>query len=222
VDEYVFLLVRSARRTMGLEIQPNATIVVRAPRRAALRQIYHFVESHNDWIERKLAQVLARSKPKPKEFVHDEEFLFLGQTCRLYLTDASAPSVSFDGRLLLSKTSLLQARGVILDWYKNQARNVIGERVDVHATMMRCQPTGIRITSPRRRWASCGAAGGLNFNWRIVMGPLEVIDYIVVHELAHLKHRGHGRDFWDFVANFFPSYRISRQWLKDNGHLLDI
>jgi predicted metal-dependent hydrolase len=87
---------------------------------------------------------------------------------------------------------------------------------------MGCRPSGIRITSPQRRWGSCGVTDCLNFNWRLVMAPPEIIDYVIVHELAHIRHKSHGPEFWELVAEFYPNHRKARRWLKDNGHLLEI
>jgi hypothetical protein len=222
VDSDIFLLIRSARRTLALEIMPDAAVLVRAPRRTPMKQIHHFIASHGDWISRKQAAVLERPRTAAKEYVEGEEFLFLGGTCRLSLVDAPSPEIDFDGRLCLSRHALPRARETLVKWYKAQARKAFSERVEKYAPAMGCQPAAIRITSPQRRWGSCGATGSLNLNWRLVMAPREVIEYVVVHELAHLKHRHHGRDFWDFVEAFAPDYRRHRKWLKDNGHHLEV
>ena len=222
IENDIFLLIRSSRRTLALEIKPDATLVVRAPRRTPMKQIHHFIASHGDWISRKQAETIARPKPRVKQFIEGEEFLLQGKPCNLRLVAAPAQDVDFDGSLLLSISALPQARELVVKWYKVRAREAFSERVEKHAAVMGCYPAALRITSPRRRWGSCGATGSLNLNWRLVMAPREVIEYVVVHELAHLKHRHHGRDFWDFVEAFAPAYRRARLWLRDNGHTLDI
>jgi hypothetical protein len=187
-----------------------------------MRQIHHFIASHGDWISRKQASVLDRPQPKVKEFVEGEEFLFLGNPCRLCLIDSPSPDVDFDGRLCLSKHALPRAREAIVEWYKKMAGEIFAERVNKYAAVTGCQPAAIWITSPERRWGSCGVSGRVNFNWRLVLAPREVIDYVVVHELAHLKHKGHDSDFWDFVGAFALDYRRQRLWLKNNGHRLRV
>jgi predicted metal-dependent hydrolase len=217
-----FLLIRSSRRTLALEIKPDATIVVRAPRRVPLKEIHRFVAGHDDWISRKRAEVLARPRSAAKEFTDGENFLLLGQSCGLCLIDNASLDVDFDGRLLLSAQAQPYARDAIVAWYKHRARQEFRQRTEIHAAAMGYHPSGIRITSPLRRWGSCGITDCLNFNWRLVMAPPEIIDYVVVHELAHIHYKSHGADFWGLVAKFYPNHRKARRWLKDNGHLLEI
>lgn len=220
--ENTFLLIRSSRRTMALEIKPDASLVVRAPRRTSMEQVHRFIGTHNEWIKLKQAVALARPRPTPKEFIDGEEFLYLGKPCRLRLLNVASPPVTYDGDLFLSTAALPRAREVITKWYKSQARQVFTARVAHYADLMGCQPSALRITSPKRRWGSCGAGGGLNFNWKVVMAPQEVIDYLVIHELAHLKHHGHSREFWNFVKHFCPEFRKRQLWLKDNSYRLEV
>ncbi|WP_338738445.1 SprT family zinc-dependent metalloprotease [Candidatus Dehalogenimonas loeffleri] len=217
-----FLLIRSSRRTLALEIKPDASLVVRAPRRTPLDQVRCFVEKHAEWIDRKQTIALTRPRPEPRSFIDGEEFWLLGHSYRLQVVETSSPDVVFDGRLLLSITALPRAREVIIKWYKAKAREIFRQRVAEYGAIMGCQPTIIRITSPRRRWGSCGAGGGVNFNWKLVMAPLEVVDYLVVHELAHLKCHGHDREFWSMVKRYCPDYLERQRWLKDNGYRLEI
>lgn len=217
-----FLLIRSSRRTLALEIKPDASLVVRAPRWTPLDQVHCFVEKHAVWIAGKQTAAQMRPRLLPKSFVDGEEFWLLGQSCSLLVVDKLPQGVDFDGRLLLASGALPRAREVIIKWYKAKARVVFTQRVAEHAKTMDCRPSILRITSPRRRWGSCGTSGGLNFNWKLVMAPLEVIDYLVVHEMAHLKHHGHDRKFWEFVKYFCPDYSRHQRWLKDNGYRLEI
>ena len=81
---------------------------------------------------------------------------------------------------------------------------------------------GIRVSAAKTRWGSCGANNTLNFSWRLAMTPLLSIEYVVAHELAHIKHRNHSKAFWDFVAQIMPNYEQGRAWLKQNGHALPV
>jgi len=220
--QQTFLLIRSSRRTLAMEIQPDATLVVRAPKRLPLKEIQRFIASHDDWINRKRAQATSRPQPIAKEFIEGEIFLVTGKSCSLFIVGDTHRDVDFDGRLLLSAQALPYAREAITKWYRKQARTIFFDRVQEYARIMGCHPAGIRITSPRRRWGSCGTTNYLNFNWRLIMAPPEIIDYVVIHELAHIRHKQHRPDFWDNVAEFAPEHRKARRWLKENGHLLDI
>ncbi|MEN8615344.1 SprT family zinc-dependent metalloprotease [Dehalogenimonas sp. THU2] len=218
-----FLLIRSSRRTLALEVKPDASLVVRAPRRTPVDEVHRFIAKHSEWIDRKQMVALERPRPSVKSFVEGEEFLFLGSMCRLCLVDTASCDVDYDGRsLILATAAFPRAREMMIGWYKKQARKVFSERIDHYAPVMECFPSIIRITSPARRWGSCGAGGSINLNWKLIMAPLEVIDYLIVHELAHIRHRGHSREFWDFVKAFCPGYTRYQLWLKDHGHLLEI
>lgn len=210
-------LLRSDRRTMAIEIKSDGAVVVRAPRRVQPALISDFIKRHTDWIVRKQTEIARRPRPEVKSFIEGEDFLFLGKTCSLHFTEANATNAGFDGRILLPRAKEAQAREIIEGWYRVQARNTISQNIERRISDMGCRPNGVRITGARRRWGSCGTQGSLNFNWRLVMAPPEIIDYIVVHEMAHLKFRGHGRDFWQFLEQFVPRYREMRKWLRDNS-----
>ncbi|MFH1362083.1 MAG: M48 family metallopeptidase [bacterium] len=101
-----------------------------------------------------------------------------------------------------------------------KARELIPERVAYYSALYRIKYSRIKINSAKKRWGSCSAKGNLNFSWRLAMVPLEVIDYVVVHELAHIVHRNHSKRFWALVAKLYPNYKACRKWLRHDGHLL--
>ena len=107
-------------------------------------------------------------------------------------------------------------------WYKQQARKIILERVHHYARVGEYTYQSVSLMSATTRWGSCSARKNLNFNWKLVMAPLEVLDYVVCHELAHLVELNHSRDFWERVRKIFPLYRQYRTWLKRHGHTLKI
>ena len=107
-------------------------------------------------------------------------------------------------------------------WYRGEARRVIEERAEFYARKHGLKYNGIRISAARLRWGSCGPNNRLNFSYRLVMAPLEMIDYVVVHELVHTVERNHSQAFWAKVAAILPEYRLARRWLKLNGRWLDL
>ncbi|MEE8638122.1 MAG: M48 family metallopeptidase [Candidatus Margulisiibacteriota bacterium] len=104
--------------------------------------------------------------------------------------------------------------------WRELARNRIPERCKYFSDLTGLRPRSIRITEANKRWGSCGARGGLNFSWRLILAPPEVIDYVIVHELVHLVERNHSKHFWRRVAEVLPDYKIHRRWLKVKGYLL--
>ena len=216
-------LLRSKRKTLSLTIERDGTLLVRAPLRAPESFIREFVAEHETWIRRKQAQVRAAYPPfQPKEYVEGEEFWYLGEAYKLQIGETTRPSLALNGRFQLSRNALPQAGPVFERWYREQARRVLSERVERYAGMHGFTVKQVKITSARTRWGSCSSKGTLNFAWRLVMAPLPVIDYVVVHELVHLRVRNHSKKFWAQVGALMPGYKARIQWLKVNGHLLSL
>lgn len=111
-------------------------------------------------------------------------------------------------------------RSILVEWYKSHARAIIKERVEVWSQQMQLSYNRIFIKGQKTRWGSCSSLKNLNFNWRLVIAPLPVLDYVVVHELAHLVEMNHSAKFWGMVGTFFPEYRECKDWLKRNGMTL--
>jgi len=107
-----------------------------------------------------------------------------------------------------------------MDWYKERAYEKISERVQWYALKNGFQYNKIKITQAQKRWGSCSSKGNLNFSWRLIMAPLPVVDYVVVHELAHLVEKNHSKAFWSKVKMLMTDYQKQQEWLKRNGHLL--
>lgn len=203
-------IIRSKRKTLALQIMPDASLIVRAPHRISLRAVHGFVREKLPWIREKQRIVRENDRsPSKKKFVAGEEFLYLGQRCKF---------VPREGPPL----HLPHARDRLVAWYRGRALEVIGPRVKQLADQagLRCARVG--ITGARHRWGSCSLKGSLNFSWRLVMAPLWVIDYVVAHELAHLEQANHSRAFWEKVEGLYPRYRQARKWLRKNQVLMEI
>jgi predicted metal-dependent hydrolase len=216
-------IIRTRRRTLCLEIKGDASLVIRAPLRMPLGMIELFVAKKRPWIEEK--QRIAREKlaqAAKKEFVNGEEFLYLGAPYRLSIIDSADTPFSFDRQFYLSRDHAGNARQLLIDWYRQEAQRKIRERLDHHSSLAALPYSGFKLTSAQKCWGSCTVRGSLNFSWRLIMAPLGVIDYVVVHEISHLAQRNHSKRFWDTVSGLLPGYQQYRHWLKDNGHLLAI
>lgn len=213
-------IIRSSRKTIALIVQADGKLVVRAPLRFSDAQILSFVNENMEWIQKKKKQVKAAAvKTRPKRYADGEEFYYLGQPYALKIVDKAATALTLNGRFLLSQKALPRANRVFIAWYRAEAVQVLGDRVRWYAAKMRLSYKKIKITSARTRWGSCSIRGTLSFPWRLVMAPMPVIDYVVVHELSHLRVHNHSRAFWQVVGEVFPDYKQRIKWLKINGHL---
>ncbi|HNH26771.1 MAG TPA: SprT family zinc-dependent metalloprotease, partial [Anaerolineales bacterium] len=204
MDIQIDNLVRAKRRTIALIVERDGSLTVRAPRRATLNDIYGFIQEKTDWILRSREKLKA-IKPIPKKaYVDGERFLFLGQEYELRLVPPQRTALKLDGGFTLSTSAQERGELAFTKWYKTQALTIFTERVNHYANLHGLIPKEVKVNSAKTRWGSCTSAGTLNFTWRLVMAPLEVIDYVVLHELAHLKVKNHSPRFWKLVESLCP------------------
>lgn len=215
-------LVRAKRRTIALILERDGSLTVRAPKRATLLDIHGFIAEKTDWILRSREKLKAMVAHPKKEFVDDERFLFLGDEYELRLVPPQRPALKFDGGFTLSTSASDRGEAAFTKWYKTQAMTVFTERVYHYATLHGFEPKQVKVNSAKTRWGSCTSSGTINFTWRLVMAPLEIIDYVVLHELAHLKVKNHSPRFWKLVEKICPDFKRQRKWLKDNGEKLNL
>jgi predicted metal-dependent hydrolase len=215
-------LVRAKRRTIAIIIERDGSLTVRAPKRAALRDIEQFIQEKAGWIVRTREKLQAIFDIPEKKFVDGEKFLFLGNEYELKLTTPQRPTLKFDGKFTLAGTAQKRAMLLFTRWYREQALRTFSERVHYYAALHGFQPKQVKVTSAKTRWGSCSSNGTLNFTWRLVMAPLEIIDYVVIHELAHLRVKDHSSKFWNLVESIDPHYKLKRKWLRLNGEKLNL
>lgn len=215
-------IIRSRRRTISLEITPDATLVVRAPLRTPESYITGLIREKQDWIERKMAEVRSRPVAGKKQFVNGERFLFLGTEYPLVVLPGSDAPVSLGGSFFIGERSLPQARELFRAWYVERAKEIVPARVAGFAAILDYRPKKIRISDTRRRWASCSTSGTLSFCWRLILAPPEVTDYVIVHELVHMRQPDHSPRFWEKVGQAMPDYKKHREWLRTNERRLDL
>jgi predicted metal-dependent hydrolase len=210
-------MIRSKRRTLALVVQPDGSLIVRAPLRTPQKTIEEFIENHAEWIEKKRAEALASLPSSPRQYAPGETFMFLGNEYPLEIVKGQKKPLFLEKNFKLAESAQTDARLVFERWYRAEAGHILAERVSLYASQYGFQYKKIGITSARTRWGSCSANGSLNFSWRLVMAPLEVIDYVVVHELAHTVHHNHSKRFWRKVEKIFPDYQERRAWLRRTG-----
>ena len=215
-------IIRTKRKTIALQITDDGTLIVKAPFGVSEQTIKNVVIKHKDWIERKKKDILSRDpKFAEKEFVNGEGFLYLGKYYKLNIVNKQdAPLLFNNNYFYLLRDYLPVARDLFINWYKEKAYEKISERVEWYAKKRGFVYNKINITSANQRWGSCSSKENLNFSWRLIMAPLPVIDYVVVHELVHLEERNHAKSFWSKVKMLMPEYEKHRDWLKRNGYLL--
>jgi len=213
-------LVRSSRKTIALIVTDEGKLVVRAPHRASRAQIDAFILEKTDWTRGHQAKILARPKPAALGFREGEAFPYLGQAYPLYMRAGQGTRLAWkDGVFWLPPLPPSQAAAAFEAWYRRQARTVFGERLRWQANRLGLKPGTLRISSARTRWGSCSTTGSISLTWRLVMAPMEVIDYVIVHECIHLAVKNHSKAFWQRVAAAYPAYLQAKRWLRENSGL---
>jgi predicted metal-dependent hydrolase len=218
---------------MGIAIERDGAIIVTAPHQAKFNEIEKFVSEKKIWIYQKLAKKKTLNREKPRrEFVNGQGFLYLGKSYRLKLIDngkmksARSPNVTvlrlWHGYFELAESEKANARNHFISWYRKQIKEQLKARIPRYDKRMGVTVKDTRILDLGHRWASCGRNGVINFNWRSVMAPVWVLDYILVHEMVHLIERGHTDRFWRLVSRVIPDYGEHALWLNENGADLDL
>ena len=216
-------IIRSNRKSFGLEITPDGLLIVRAPRSATNAQIQAVVDQKAAWIAKSQARIADRAADlQPKTFSPGETFWYLGEQYPLRLTDRRRPPLELDGAFHLSRHALERAKAVFIDWYREETRQITHSLIASYTKQHGFKVNAVRINSARTRWGSCSGKGNLNFTYRLCMVPLSVMEYVVVHELVHLKVPNHSRAFWAQVARIYPDYKNARTWLKKHSPFLTL
>ena len=215
-----FRLRRARRRTIGFQIDDQG-LTVSAPRWVSLREIEEAILEKERWIRSKLAQWQqwrALRGAHRLRWVEGATVPYLGGALTLRLREDATAAQRLGRELTLAVpigSSEADVRTAAQDWYKKEAVQILDDRVLLLATRGAVRPYTWRLSSARTQWGSCNEDGRIRLNWRLVFFPIPVIDYVVAHELAHLKELNHGRSFWQEVERLMPDFRTARDQIKD-------
>lgn len=226
-------IIRSKRKTLSLQITESGELIVRVPKFVSDLVVQQFIEKHRNWIDDKIQEILIKkSQLKIYTFNEGEEFLFIGRKYTLKLLEnsfvqekGSIVSLSQNHLLIYSKGKRLNPKW-IENFYKNEARKIFEERAAYYLNKFNqifnsnLSYKKIKLSKGKKILGSCSPKGYLNFSWRLIQAPLEIIDYVVVHEIVHLKEKNHNRAFWSKVKALKPDYKENMRWLRDNWYFL--
>lgn len=230
-----FFVKRSRKRkTISLFVDPFEGVFLRAPLKPSLKILEKLVYSKAVWIitKQRLINEIINRLPK-REFVTGETFMYLGRqlrlkiikiNCKTKLKPCTAKIIVKGNCFIVSLSNVKRTqrlkivRDVLINWYKKNARLVLLRRVRTYSKKLNIPMPEIFIGSQVKRWGSCNIRKRqVRFNWRIVMAPMSIVDYLVIHELCHLKHNNHSKDFWKLVGSILPDYEARRQRLRKEG-----
>lgn len=225
-EKIKFAIIKSNRKSLSIAIQPDGNLLVKAPFFMSDSEILKWVKTKTGWIVRQRAKILEQQEmTQPKKYVTGEKFWYLGQEyeleVRISAGRAGMVGVAENKIILFSKTAdEAEVQKILTDWFVKQAKAVIPKRVRFWAEQIGESYGNVTVKNQRKRWGSCSSVRNLNFNRRLIMAPEAVMDYVVVHELCHLRHMNHSKEFWNEVEKILPDYKICKKWLEKNGGLL--
>jgi len=223
--ELNYQIVRSPRRKkLTITVERDRSIVVHAPAGATDEAIRRIMDSKRQWLFEKVnhpQKYQDRPHAPGKEVVNGESVLFLGLDYRIEISDTASGGVEFSRHFLIPTSHQAKRRNVLKEWYVSRATEIILPRVKRHAEELGVEFGEARIVDNRYRWGSCTVKDNVNFNWRLIKAPMFVIDYVVVHELAHLMEANHTPRFWNIVSAKAPATEKAKAWLKQHGQILE-
>lgn len=219
---FSYEVVRSNRKTMAIEIKQDGTIVVRVPKLMDRKSVERFVSEHYNWIE-KHYEAVSEKLEKKQAFRWEDgaELLLSGDLIKLRVAvkPGSNRMSAFlkDGELMVVVPRMDEQaiEAVVKAWYKDVAKRVISQRVEAYAGLMGVDYNRICVRAQKTRWGSCSGKGNLNFNWKLLLMPPKVLDYVVVHELSHRREMNHSERFWSIVGQVMPDYQEQRRRLRE-------
>ncbi|MDI1297772.1 M48 family metallopeptidase [Methylotenera sp.] len=215
-DQLHYQLERRQRRTVGLKITQTG-LVIHAPKRITQSQLEDIILQKSDWVLRKLASVTANKIPEI-QWQHGEQLLLLGNAITLTIEhNARSKAVEYEPGVLQlampNQDEMLIARKVV-QWYKKQAITDFTRRLEIFSSKLGVQFTSLTLSNAASRWGSCNSKKEIRLNWRLLQAPPHIINYVVCHELAHIKEMNHSAKFWATVASIFPDYKSAEKELK--------
>jgi predicted metal-dependent hydrolase len=221
-----YSLVRSHRKTASIYIERDGQVSILVPDKLTDRQVEALVESKRKWIYKSLAEWQdLNARRVHRDYVNGEGFLYLGRSYRLKLvSDLAEPLMLKDGYFCLrtNNGSVPDADAAFKAFYRAKGAVRIPPRVAYYQAKMDVEPKAVKLLDLKHRWASCSPGGNLNFNWKCMMAPLTILDYIVVHELTHLIYPNHTKAFWNEVDKVMPDFQERKEWLRVNGAGMDL
>ena len=212
------------RKKLAITVERDRRVVVQAPADASNESIERVVREKRQWIYEKTRhrqKYEALPHPPGKELVTGESALYLGRHYRIELVAGDGREVRFSRRFLVPSSTAGRRKGAMRDWYLARARKLLPPRVARHARQLGANFRQAKIVDSRYRWGSCTVNDNVNLNWRLIKAPMFVIDYVIVHELAHLIEANHTPRFWNIVRTQVPTAEKAKSWLREHGQLLE-
>ena len=213
------------KKTISLQVKDNM-LIIKAPKIVSRRKLDELIQRKKNWITERAIVNLEEHKLRSREFINNEKFLFRGEKYRLCLIAGQEETVKIAEDLLQvtvidhRPTDGMTIKKLLEGWYLSESIKILKTRTNQLAKEMNVQPSGMTVKDYISKWGSCSANNKISYNWRIIMAPDYIIDYLIIHELSHIIEPNHSKNFWQHVAKYCDGFQTKRKWLRENGHRL--
>lgn len=217
-----YQLIKSNRKTVTISVLPTKEVIVKTPKYLSDKEVMKMVKQKAKWIDDKISK-MQDNITFEKKYVDGDGILFKGKEYKLKVIEEIGLKKSVvrihqdEIIIIMNQINREQIPNVLDRWYKEKAKELVCEKIEHYNSFIHKKITNIRIKDQKKRWGSCSSLGNLNFNWRIIMMPEEMFDYIIVHEMCHLLYLNHSRDYWKSVEKILPDYKEREKWIRQNG-----
>ena len=228
-EKIEFEVIFRNRKTLSIEIEAPRKITVISPEGKSEDEIMETVKTKSKWIVQKLFEIREMEyRKRDRQYVNGESFIYMGRNYSLQIVldeKALFPEAKLTrGKFCITTSTRDQEmiRQSLESWYKDKAKEKINERINYYQGHFDIKPRKVIVKSQEKRWGSCTKDNQLLFNWKCIMAPSPVLDYIVVHEMCHMVYKDHSKEFWHLLKRILPDYEQRKYWLRDNGVKYDL
>ncbi len=215
----------SKRKTLSIRVTSDGLVHVRSPKYLSENAVFDYVQSKAKWVQDRLHIVRNKIQQRKKSFSNGEIFLYFGDEYTLEVLDKQEEPIYLDlenKMIYLSSIYRKKALELFKKWYKRELYKYSEIKSLEYARDIRVDFKKIIISNTKSRWGSCSSKKILRFCWKLAMAPKEVVDYVILHEVAHLREMNHSKNFWRIVEEHMPNYKQHKLYLKKEGELLDL
>ena len=211
-------IIKSKRRTLSLSINENAELIVRAPNQISNKRIEEFIIEKSKWINKNKNLMQSRINEMNDS---DSDYLFLGNIYPLIKVNENPNKIDFNGtEFITSIENQDKFKSSLKSWYKIKFKEIAIPRLNYFSDKYNLKINQVRFKNQKTLWGSCSSKNNINLNYLLVMAPMIVIDYVIIHELVHTVHKNHSENFWNAVEAIMPDYKKAKKWLNKNGYKL--
>ena len=211
-------IIKSKRRTLSLSINENAELIVRAPNQISNKKIEEFIIEKSKWINKNKNLMQSRINEMNNS---DSNYLFLGNIYPLIKVNENPNKIDFNGtEFITSIENQDKFKASLKSWYKIKFKEIAIPRLNYFSDKYNLKINQVRFKNQKTLWGSCSSKNNINLNYLLVMAPMIVIDYVIIHELVHTVHKNHSENFWNAVEAIMPDYKKAKKWLNKNGYKL--